>query len=103
MDSFLWVSHRLGMGGEGSFSIKTRITLGGTNPPSPGVSGTRGFLKLHPQDGPWVPAGAGGQALCQGALGKPRTRAAEKDRGFMSSVIPAAVGGSSLHHFLLLK
>ena len=65
MDSFLWVSHRLGMGGEGSFSIKTRITLGGTNPPSPGVSGTRGFLKLHPQDGPWVPAGAGGQALCQ--------------------------------------
>ena len=48
MDSFLWVNHRLGVGGEGGFSVKTRITPGGTNPPSPGVSSTRGFLKLHP-------------------------------------------------------
>ena len=44
MDSFLWVNHRLGVGGEGGFSVKTRITPGGTNPPSPGAQAQEAFL-----------------------------------------------------------
>ena len=103
MDSFLWVNRRLGVGGEGGSPLKHE-SLREEQAHHPLVSQAQeAFLSSIRRTVRGYQLGAGGQALCQGAPGRPRTRAAAKDRGFLSSVFPAAVGGSSLSHLLLLK